>query len=169
MSENDQSDGIVVGGRDGSGRRDDYRNTEETRKGFGSKLGNEKRVSRFRFSKKKKGSSNPSPSTVPRKLVLVLGVLRIGRMKRVEWGRRHRRNQSRQRGWWSPASVSNVDGELVEAAAAGEDEEADIDVAEDREFAGFLHETAASFREGDLKAVLVFDSLQLRKGQKSCV
>ncbi|KAI8528001.1 hypothetical protein RHMOL_Rhmol12G0117800 [Rhododendron molle] len=65
MSENDKSDGIVVGGGDGSGRRDDYCNKEETRKGIGSKLGNEKLVSRFRFSKKTKGSSNPSPSTVP--------------------------------------------------------------------------------------------------------
>ncbi|KAG5521881.1 hypothetical protein RHGRI_034192 [Rhododendron griersonianum] len=44
-----------------------------------------------------------------------------------------------------------------EAAAAGEDEEADIDFAEDREFAGFLHETAASFGEGNLTSVLVYD------------
>ncbi|XP_058218906.1 uncharacterized protein LOC131329656 [Rhododendron vialii] len=64
MSENDRSDGIVVGGGDGSDRRDDDRIKEETRNGFGSKLGKEKRVPRFRFRKKKKGSSNPSPSTV---------------------------------------------------------------------------------------------------------
>ncbi|KAI8552989.1 hypothetical protein RHMOL_Rhmol06G0310300 [Rhododendron molle] len=64
MSENDRSDGIVVLGGDGSDRRDDDRNKEETRNGFGSKLEKEKRVPRFRFRRKKKGSSNPSPSTV---------------------------------------------------------------------------------------------------------
>ncbi|KAG5521405.1 hypothetical protein RHGRI_033842 [Rhododendron griersonianum] len=66
---------------------------------------------------------------------------------------------------WNKSPVPVAAAELSEAAAAAEDEEADIDVAED----GFLHETAASFGEGDLTAVLVFDLLQLRKGQKSCV
>ncbi|KAG5524419.1 hypothetical protein RHGRI_031165 [Rhododendron griersonianum] len=47
---------------------------------------------------------------------------------------------------WNKSSVPVTAAELVEAAVAGEDEEADIDVAEDREFAGFLHETAASLR-----------------------
>lgn len=51
--------------------------------------------------------------------------------------------------------------ELVEATAAREDEETNIDVAENREFASFLHESTSSFRERDLTTVLVFDSLQL--------
>jgi hypothetical protein len=52
--------------------------------------------------------------------------------------------------------------ELVEATTAREDEETNINVTENREFASFLHESASSFRERDLTTVvLVFDSLQL--------
>ncbi|PON54967.1 hypothetical protein TorRG33x02_300860, partial [Trema orientale] len=52
-------------------------------------------------------------------------------------------------------------GELVEAAAAGEDDESDIDVAENRELASLFDESIAAFGEGHLATALVLDSLQL--------
>ncbi|KAI8563436.1 hypothetical protein RHMOL_Rhmol03G0111100 [Rhododendron molle] len=67
---------------------------------------------------------------------------------------------------WNKSSVPVTAAELVEAAAAREDEEADIDVAEDTEFACFLHETVASVGEGDLTAVLVFVRFNSGKARK---
>jgi len=55
MSDNDRTDGVV-------GCCDDNQKKEETGNGFGAKLRKEKRVSGFRFRKKKKGSNLSSPA-----------------------------------------------------------------------------------------------------------
>ncbi|GLT38864.1 hypothetical protein SLA2020_130820 [Shorea laevis] len=51
--------------------------------------------------------------------------------------------------------------ELVGLAAAGEDDDGDINVTENGELASFLDQSGAAFGEGDLTATLVFDSLHL--------
>lgn len=53
-----------------------------------------------------------------------------------------------------PAAAS---GELVEFAAAGEDEEGEIEVAENGELAGLLDEPGSSLGESDLPTALVLD------------
>ncbi|PKI60330.1 hypothetical protein CRG98_019266 [Punica granatum] len=52
-------------------------------------------------------------------------------------------------------------GVFVEAAAGGEDDEADVDVAEDGELPALLDEPVPALRERHLPAVLVLDPLQL--------
>jgi hypothetical protein len=51
--------------------------------------------------------------------------------------------------------------ELVELAAAGEDDERDLGVAEHGELVGLLEEAVAALGEGDLPVDLVLDALQL--------
>ena len=51
--------------------------------------------------------------------------------------------------------------ELEELAAAGEDDESDLGVAEHGELISFLQQTISSFREGHLTIDLVLDPLQL--------
>jgi hypothetical protein len=51
--------------------------------------------------------------------------------------------------------------ELVELAAAGEDDERDLGVAEHGELVGLLEQAVAALGEGDLAVDLVLDPLQL--------
>jgi hypothetical protein len=51
--------------------------------------------------------------------------------------------------------------ELVELAAAGEDDERDLGVAEHGQLVGLLEEAVAALGEGDLPVDLVLDPLQL--------
>jgi hypothetical protein len=51
--------------------------------------------------------------------------------------------------------------ELVELAAAGEDDERDLGVAEHGQLVGLLEEPVATLGEGDLPVDLVLDPLQL--------
>lgn len=51
--------------------------------------------------------------------------------------------------------------ELVELAAAGEDDERDLGVAENGQLVGLLEEAVAALGEGDLPVDLVLDALQL--------
>ena len=50
---------------------------------------------------------------------------------------------------------------MEELAIGGEDEERDLDVAENRELGGLLHQPASPLRERHVAAVLVGDSLHL--------
>lgn len=52
-------------------------------------------------------------------------------------------------------------GKVVGLAIAGDDNESDFDVAENGKLRSFLHQTFPSFRECDVAAVLVLDSLHL--------
>jgi len=54
-----------------------------------------------------------------------------------------------------------VVGVLVEAAAAGEDDERHLGVAQDRELVRLLEEPVAALAEGDLPARVVLDPLDL--------
>ena len=56
---------------------------------------------------------------------------------------------------------SPVVGVLVEAAAAGEDDEGDLGLAEHRELVRFLEEAVATLAEGDLPVGGVLDALDL--------
>ena len=50
-------------------------------------------------------------------------------------------------------------GELIEPAVAGEDDDGDLDVAEDGELQGLLHQTVPPLRERHVASVPVLDSL----------
>lgn len=52
-------------------------------------------------------------------------------------------------------------GEVVELAAAGEDDDGDVDVAQHGELLGLLYQSVPALGEGHLPAALVFDSLYL--------
>ena len=70
---------------------------------------------------------------------------------------------------WLREGCACVDGsdrlpgaaELVELAAAGEDDERDLGVAEHGELVGLLEQAVAALGEGDLAVDLVLDPLQL--------
>lgn len=50
-------------------------------------------------------------------------------------------------------------GEVVELAAAGEDDDGDVNVAQHGELLRLLYQSVPALREGHLPATLVFDSL----------
>ena len=64
---------------------------------------------------------------------------------------------------WVPFRIyiSPVVGVLVEAAAAGEDDERHLSVAQDRELVRLFEEPIAALAEGDLPARVVLDPLDL--------
>jgi len=64
---------------------------------------------------------------------------------------------------WVPFRIyiSPVVGVFVEAAAAGEDDERDLGVAEHRELVRLLEEAVAALAEGDLPVRRVLDALDL--------
>jgi hypothetical protein len=63
-------------------------------------------------------------------------------------------------GWMDGCRLPGA-AELVELAAAGEDDERDLGVAEHGELVGLLEQAVAALGEGDLAVDLVLDPLQL--------
>lgn len=60
-----------------------------------------------------------------------------------------------------PGRRRSTADELVEATAIGEDENSNINIAKDREFASLLDETRTALRESDLTTAFIFNSLHL--------